>query len=190
MELSDRLFWLLVGIAIGGVLGYIVRSLQEIKKELHDVDEIVTKNAKNESGVMRFPIISDIILFLVLLLCVYASVSAGNTNNKLANAQERIDDVTSCTQEYLSKTILALNERTEYSTEQARSNVALQRSQSEFLAILLLKPPASDERVSQALADYFDNLNEFVNIAGKTADKAQRNPYPTTEELQSCLATS
>lgn len=186
MDMTEKLMWLAFGAAIGFVLGYIVRSLREIKEELDEVDELVKRHS-DERGSVNFEVLRNALLFLVLVVTVWAAFASQQSSNEVEKNQKSIDKITSCNQEYLDKTIRALNERTEYSTQQARTNVDLQRSQSRFLSLLLLQPPATDERVQEALRVYFDTLNEFVEIASRSAVKTAAYAYPTPEELSSCL---
>lgn len=71
MDLVDRMFFMLIGGCIGFVFGYIVRSLREIKDELH-VDEHLEKK-RNEKGTLKVPSLSSIALFIVVLLTAYAA---------------------------------------------------------------------------------------------------------------------
>jgi len=189
MSLDERLGWLLVGCVIGFVLGYIVRALRDIKEELDEVDGILKKSprSRNDRGFMRFPIISDIALLAVVLLTVWASFSSQHASNQVHEQQKVQTRITSCTNEYLAKTIKALNERTTYSQEQAAANVALQKAQSEFLGALLHVPPYSSEVKQKALQSYFETLNKFVEISGKSDDKVSQNPYPTATEFTDCV---
>ena len=202
MDLFERAIFFIIGAGVGFILGFIVARLREIKEELDEVDECVKhchldhdhiptgkRNARvrDDRGFMRIPLLAEAMLLLVLGITVYAAFASQRASNQVEASQERIATVTQCNQVFLNETIEALNARTEFSTEQARSNVELQRSQSKFLAILLLVPPASEERQADALAEYFDNLTEFVALSTRTANTADNNPYPTVEELNSCL---
>lgn len=186
MGLDDRLGWLLLGCIIGFALGYIVRYLQEIKEELDEVDRVVKKN-HNEDGFVRNPIVMDIALLFVVVLTVYAAFSSQQASNDVQASQDRIARITFCNQQYLSKTIQALNERTTYTQDQARANVDLQRAQGRFIGILLKNPPVADREVKDALTNYFTALTTFVTVNSKADAKVDTYPYPTNDELQNCL---
>jgi hypothetical protein len=206
VEFSDRVGWILLGM----VLGYVIRLLQEMKKEVHEVDEIVKRLEKrprdrkrDERGFMANRYAADIAMILVFLMCLYATFSTGATNNKLEDAvadiksgqkedkqqRQRLARITVCTQDYLSQTIEALNERTEFTQAQADANVQLQKAQSEFLRIVLIRPPVSDEEADEALALYVSKLEAFVDVAGKSRDSVAGSEYPTPEQLNTCLNT-
>lgn len=216
VEFSDRLGWILLGMA----LGYIIRLLQDMKREVHEVDEIVTRRerkkaskqrrARDEGGFMSNRYAADIAMVLVFVMCLYATFSTGSTNNKLeeavkdlsaqqanlkANAkadeqtQLRLARITVCTQDYLSRTIEALNQRTEFTQAQADANVKLQKAQSEFLRVVITQPPLSEAEQEAALELYVSRLQAFVEVAGKNKDSVVGSEYPTPEQLRSCLST-
>lgn len=208
MEFSDRVGWVLLGMA----LGYIIRLLQDMKKEVHEVDVILTarekrklnkQRSRDEGGSFRIPATRHIAVGLAVLLCLYATVSTGITNNKLEDAisdirasqeadvqiQLKLARVTVCTQEYLGKTITALNERTEFTQAQSDANVNLQKAQREFLETYLIRPPASPEVLDAALELYVSRLQAFVEVAQKNRMKVTDNSYPKPEELAVCLST-
>lgn len=218
VEFSDRVGWILLGMA----LGYILRLLQEMKKEVDEVDEILTKRERrkqkkrdfsqrprNEEGSLRVHG-RTIAIAVAILLCLYATFSTGATNNKLENTvsqlkiqadaieagqeadkqtQLRLARITVCTQDYLSKTIEALNQRTEFSQAQADANVSLQKAQSAFLRVVLTRPPVSQAEVESALQLYVSNLQAFVEVASKNRNNTKSTAYPTREQLVTCLST-
>lgn len=199
MEWGDRLVFLL----IGAILGYIVRMLQDIKTEVHEVDQLVKKNGpkRNEDGFARFPIVLDVLIFVLAAMTVWSftkgeqatddanqaleQVQAQNAQLKAQNA--RIEKVASCNLEFTAKTIKALNERTTFTTEQAASNVRVLEAQLEFLRVVLFIPPVSDALRREALQQYTENVDRFVELAGKTKDKSEQYAYPTNDELLACL---
>lgn len=197
MALSERLAWLVLGMAVGFILGYIVARLREIMEGVDEIDtnvKSITPRVRNEGGFMRIPVVADVLYILALTIVVwgaFASQKASNeveaTQEKLAATQQRIEKITACTQDNLGQTISALNERTTYTGEQATSNVDLQRAQYAFLAILLEDPPPSDARINASLREYLDALGSFVQVNTKAAVKVKNNPYPTTADYESCL---
>lgn len=195
MSLDDRLVYFVLGC----ILGYVLASIRHIKKELHEVDEIVKKNhpqddppklsrRRDESGFMRHPVARDIAIVLTVLLTAFAAFASQKAANDSKNAQDRLDNITTCNKEYLQKTIVALNERTMYTKEQSDANVELQKAQAQFLSIILHEPPFSDQRQTDAFKAYFVSLNDFLTVSEKTSQKVAENPFPTDEELAACLA--
>lgn len=186
MSLDERIGWLLLGCMIGFALGYIVRSLREIKEEIQEVDKTV-KRARNEEGFMRNPIVADVALLLVIVLTVWAAFASQKASNDIQDTQDRIARVTICNQQYLSKTIRALNDRTEKFGFQAQANLELQKAQAAMLSVLTAKPPKAAKEKRKAFEDYFDALNEFVSTSAEYQAEAVATPYPTNEELGTCL---
>lgn len=189
MDFGERLGYLMVGCLIGFILGYIVRSLRDIKEELDEVaDEM--KHNRNEDGIVRNPIVLDIALLLVVVLTVWASFSSQKASNDIQDTQDQLLRVTTCTKTTLTKTVEALNQRTTYTQDQTEANVNLQRAQVEFLQTLFQEPPSTEKQRKDALRHYFDSLTKFVTVAGAARQKAAFYPYPTTDDLNNCLYPS
>lgn len=196
MDWSDRLLWL----AIGCALGYIIRTLQDIKKEVHEVDTIV-KHEKDDAGLARFPVILNILIVSVFLMTVYsvvrvemsyqksdAAVSDLQTQQKENEAQnDRIEAIAKCTLSFTSQTIRALNERTEFTQAAANANSLVLREQAKFLRVVLIIPPVTEEESRAALESYFDRLRRYNRVAELQRQQVAENPYPTNEELATCL---
>jgi hypothetical protein len=200
MGFDDRLSLFLLGCLIGSVVGYIVRLLQEMKAEIHEVDEkfdtINPPHDHDERGFLRYPVFANITLLVVLVLVVWASFASQKASNdveeaqaNLAETQKRVEHVTSCTKETLAQTVLALNERTTYAKAQAISNVELQKAQAKMLRILAHVPPYTDLKRAEAIQEYFAALDRFFVLAEKSAEKAEKNDYPTVASFEACLDT-
>lgn len=189
MGLDDRVWYLLLGCLIGFVLGYITRALRDIKEELEEVEHVITERRKDERGFMRYPIAADVAMILVLMLTVYAAFASQQASNDVKDAQDRIARITSCNRVYLTRALDALNERSTYSTEQAKNNVALQREQLKLLEVLLTQPPPTPEQGREALVNYYDaGVKSYISVNGKALAKFRANPYPTEAELEACLS--
>lgn len=188
MDYQERIGWLLFGMAIGFVAGYIVRALRELKEDVHElkeeldeVDDIVKHQFRGDDGFMSNRLVADIMMIVVLamvLISTLVSIRASRTVE--ANAD--------CSRDIFEKTIVALNERTTYAGAQADSNVELQRDQADFFSLLLKRPPETEARRSEAAQEYLASLEEFVELSEKTSSKIDNYPYPTNEELQACLS--
>lgn len=190
MDFEERLGWMLIGCGIGFILGYLVRTLQAMKGEIDEVDGLVKRklgDRKTDEGLVRYPLILDVALAIVVGLTVWAAFSSQRASNDAETVQKDQAVFVTCNSEYLSKTIRALNERTSYATDQAQANIELQRAQSQFLAIILAQPPVDDDAQRRALQRYFDGLTKYIDINSKVAQKAVSFPYPTNEELRQCL---
>lgn len=215
MDLDDRALYLILGMVLGSALGYVVRMLQEIQKdivvvngEVHDIkeevdeiDSIVKTKRRDEAGFMRVPVVADILVISVLALTVWAAWSTGETNNKLEAAitdisanqkaddlqEVRIQKITSCTLEFTSKTIEALNERTTYTGRSSEANAQVLQAQQDFLEIILRIPPPSDADALAALRTYTDAVAKYNILEDKAKDKRNEFAYPTNEELAACL---
>lgn len=202
MGLDDRLFYMFLGGVIGFVFGYIVRVLREIKGEIEKEEELLKKFTREE-GIMRLPNWrsirkikpKDLALFLVICLTAYAAFASQINSNHIKKGDERdrqvqqaISKVTFCNQRFLSKTIIALNQRTTYSKKQALANIELQKSFLTFLTIITVQPTKSEAEQKKAFDVYLVALNRFVNLSNKSADNLAENPYPTVVEYRLCLS--
>jgi predicted PurR-regulated permease PerM len=181
MDLSERIGWLLLGMAVGFVLGYIVRSLREIRDELNKVDTIINKQKeKDEKGVSSSTVITHIMLVVVLALSVWASFETQQTSNQVQNS-------TGCNVQFLRKTIRALNERTTYVESHRSANIELQKAQAVYLNTVLQKPPPPRSVLVNSLETYFAALRKFVRVSQRTTRNAQEFPFPTSQRLTNCL---
>lgn len=170
MNLTERLEWILIGC----VIGYFVHSLQGLVEKRHEATG--RQRARNEDGFMRHPFVADIAMICALAITVFAAFSAQQNNNKLEN-------VSSCNKEFLTKQISASTTRTDYLKTQLDSNVELQKDQSSFLRTIL-DPNATDGEEIKATREYLGALDHFLNIA---AQSNTLQPYPSVEDLQKCL---
>ena len=182
MGLDERLFYLLLGVAIGFIIGYITRMIQKIEKEV----SIIKKN-REEGGFMRKPILADAAILLTVLLTVFAAFQSNQASREVVENSERDQHVVSCIVTSSTKLLNAVNERTSNSAAQGAANIALQEAQSAFIANALQEPPLEPDRVEEALTIYFAAISDFVEIQSDTLDTQSDNPYPTDDELQACI---
>jgi hypothetical protein len=202
MDLSDRITWFVIGSFVGLVVGYVVRLLQEIKEDLDGMDECVKhcrenhehmrkpvrgRRPKNEAGAAIPAVVGQIALALVVALTVWAAFASQKASNDVQDTQARIGRITTCNQVYLTKTVEALNERTQSSQDRADANVELQKAQAAYLSIFLRPKPADVQESTAALKKYFDALTEFLKTSGQATADVKENPYPTAQELMSCI---
>jgi len=191
---DDRLQYLIIGMIIGFVLGYLVRLTRDIKEELDEVDEIVKKEFGNsphdrdQGGFMRVPWAANIAVLLVVVLTSYASFVSQKASNTVKATQESQSLTIYCTEKVLDEAITVLNERTVYSGAQSGANIDLQKSFAKFFNLILHQPPYSEKRRLQAALDYQESLNTFLVLTKKQRDKAENNPFPAVKELDRCLA--
>ncbi len=193
MGLDDRLTWLLIGCIIGAVLGYttrflqdLSRSLQEIKEELDEVDEIVRRQG-GERGSLTPDLALKIAVPVVVILTAVAAFQSQIALNRAHDVQTLNSAQSDCTTSLLAQTFKALNIRTQYTSSQTEENVELQTAQAAMIGVLLHKPPYTEERRTQAAQDYFSSLNEFLHVSGTTKKTLDDFPYPTAQDLDRCV---
>jgi hypothetical protein len=203
MGLDERVAYWLLGVLVGFILGRLTKTLRTIDQK---VDEVIELEKHDEKGSMRLPkwveikaLIARIntralALLLVVVLTAYASIQSQMTSNDVRagveqdrKTQERISRITTCNSQFLGRTILALNERTQFSTDQAKANIALQQEQLRFLTLALTVPPPDPDDGRRAVDQYLDKLNRYVELASKTAGKQALNEYPTLDDFTNCV---
>lgn len=188
MDLLERAVYLAIGGGIGFILGYIVRALHTIEEEVHDVKDIaVHQQKRDERGAVSMSTVGAVALALVVLMTAAAAWNSGVSASRSQDALDQQKRTSTCTRSILSDLVVAVNERTTYAGEQLRTNIDLQRAQSEFLGTILADPPASETARAAALRNYFNELTDFVQVNGKAASKAEENPYPKIAEYEACL---
>jgi hypothetical protein len=92
-----------------------------------------------------------------------------------------------CTTQVLFDVVAAVNSRTTYTTDQTNSNIELIKAQLEFLTRFSDEPPPTDEEAIQVYNQYVAAVTAFLTLAEKTRDQQIQNPYPTVEDLTTCL---
>lgn len=133
-----------------------------------------------DGGFMNNRLVADILMILVVLVVAYSAFMSQYAVNQARKTQD-------CSVQYLSKTIKALNERTQFAKDQAKSNADLQQAQKDFLTFILRQPPYPEAERSAAAQNYLTKLNLFVEISNKTVYAAEKNPYPTNRDFRICL---
>lgn len=189
MDFDERLGWMLLGCGIGFILGYIVRSLRDLKGELDEVDGLVKRKLgdRNEDGFMHVRYVRDLAVLIVVILTVWAAFASQKASNDVKAQQDRIDQITVCNSEYLARTIRTLNLRTDAVQSRADANLELQKAQAKFFTLLLKIPPLPEPDRREAAENYVKALNDFVEISDQTKEQGESSPYPTNAELQDCL---
>lgn len=205
MAFDDRLQFLLLGVAIGFVLGYTFRLLQNIlekldkteikvdrvKEELDEVDEIVkgklVTRDRGEGGFMSSRVRANIAMGVVVGLTLWASIVSQRASHNAIESQEKYDKVVSCLTFTLNNVLLNLNERSTYSEDMATANIDLQRAQDAFFAALLHEPPYTEDRRSRAARAYADALQAFLIVAQKNKAKLKNYEIPTIKDFSACL---
>lgn len=133
----------------------------------------------------RFNVIAWVLLLSIVAWSVFQTAK---TNSQLADAQEAMQRSSNCTQQFLGATVLALNERTTYSTQQAEANVALQEAQVEFLSLLSTDRGNDPATFNEALGKYLEAQRTYSEVVALNAGQVRQYPYPTVEEYRTCLS--
>lgn len=202
VTLDERVTYLLIGIAIGFMLGYFTAYLKKIRKSVEHVEQIVMKDHKEE-GSVRLPSYHlppsllefkrkhfrwrSVALFLVVAMTVWAAIASQVASNESKRNAESISKVTFCNQQIISKLVVALNERVESGRAQTNANVNLQKGFLDFLRVLQFDPPKPEAERREAFDGYVKKLDNFVEKADESKAKGDQFPYPTFNELSECL---
>lgn len=132
-------------------------------------------------------ITNGVALGVVVLLTAYAAfTSQGASNRVVALSEQRVSE-DACISSVLFSTVQALNQRTQFTTAQSIANADLQRSQADFIHVIL-DPAHTDAQASEALGHYADALHKFIRLVQKNTDKAAAFPYPEPQDFSTCLA--
>lgn len=194
-----RLGYLLIGCAIGFVLGYVVRSIRELKDKVEEVDKHVlgedapenppegSLNNSYRRGFWRNDIATGVALFLVVALTAYAAFLSQKSSNAVERTQDRQEQTIKCTQQYLAVTINALNVRTTSSAEQAKANVELQKAFNVVVLASLHVPPYTKAQARVIVQHYADALQKFLTTSSTQSSNTTKFPYPTPTDLIKCI---
>lgn len=196
MAFDDRLQHILLGLAIGFVLGYLTRLAQnildgvkDVKEELDEVDEIVKRinHDTNEDGFMTTRWGVNIAAILVVGLAFYASFVSQKASHETEAVTQRVETVSFCNLKVTTLALNALNERSTYSKQQVKANIRLQTDFSTFFNLILHQPPYSSEKQRKAAETYQKSLERFLIVSKKSKDKVVNNPFPIAEDLRKCI---
>lgn len=88
MSVSERIIFLAIGGAIGFILGYMVRALSCIQQDTSELKEVMKRD--KDAGLVRYPILLDVCLFIVVALTVYAAFQSQRASNRSDNAVDQV----------------------------------------------------------------------------------------------------
>lgn len=93
-DLIDRALFLIIGLGIGFIFGFMTRSQIRIEKGIHHVERLVEKpRAKDEGGFMYVNrIVTDALYLLLLAVTLFGVIRAETALNKVEKAQQAIKD--------------------------------------------------------------------------------------------------
>jgi hypothetical protein len=177
MDLWDRFLWLAIGCFIGFVLGYIVRSLQEIKARVEHVEETVTENEpkkskwdRNDDGLLRHPLLLDLVLLIVVGMTVFASFATAKVNNEL-------QEVLACNTEFNNEQAVALRSRDRAVSNGIQSEIELWRRYERLYKKAKEYPeriPALQEKLNRAIIQHRKAL-QTIQVSRELYDYANPN---------------
>jgi hypothetical protein len=178
MDLAERAIFLIIGGGVGFILGYITARLREIKEgvdNVRDMEKEILDRDKGERGSMRVPRWSEIGLFAVLCLTVWAAFQAGATNANL-------DNTVTCVVEYNEDQGLALEGRDQANMDGTQSEIDLWNSYEKLYKIVTSDPSKTKQVQEELNADIIKHRDELLDIQ-KTREA---NPYPDPAFVTTC----
>jgi hypothetical protein len=174
MDLLERAIFILIGGGIGFVLGYITAQLRKIEEDVTEVLDI-EHNKKSESGKMRRPSMTQLGLFLVVLLTVYASFQA-------AWANEELDRTVTCVVVYNEDQGNALDGRDKAVKDGVQSEIDLWLSYEKLYKLATSDPSKTQQVQEQLNKDIIEHRKELQEVQ-KTRNA---NPYPDPNFITTC----
>jgi len=160
-------------------------------------DEMLKLARKEDRRQARQTLINRIALFIVVAATLYAAVVsqiAANKSNEnsqdIKDAQGIRDRESSCTSQILFSAIGALNDRSQFTVDQATANISLQKAQAALLLPSIRGHVSTPAEGQEALKRYFQALTECLSAATKSQTAAINSPYPTPQQYAACLKTA
>lgn len=155
MDYGERMTYILLGCFIGFVLGYVVRSLREIKEEVDEIVEIKregrpaepTPKNPNDRGSFSWEKASRLSLFVVVAVTVWAAFVSQKASNDVQENYEQ-DQVARCQSGVDSREVQRQTVEAIYTL----ATGSLQRDAD--------SPPLTDIELRQYNA-YIDRVNAF-----------------------------
>lgn len=181
MALSERFGWMLLGMAIGFVLGLIVARLRAIEEKVDTVDEHV-KKPRDEWGFMRIPVVADVLYILALLVVLWGAYAAHQASNEVEDTQGELKHTVGCIEQYNTRQGEALSGRDASVKAGTRSEIELWTKYAKLYAQAKSDPtkiPQLQEALNRAILSHRQALIE-------TQDTRDDHPYPPPNVLQDC----
>lgn len=179
MDLLERTILILIGVGIGFVLGYItsqLRKIEEVTTEVLDIEQ----HKKDEQGSITWrPKVSQLALFAVVLLTVWAAFQAGSTNANL-------DRTVNCVVDYNKKQGVALEGRDGAVKDGTQSEIELWNSYEKLYEVATKDPSKTEQVQEQLRDDILEHRDELVEIQKTRAS----NPYPDPNFITICKEQS
>lgn len=143
----------------------------------------------------------DIIAWTLLLgVVVFSVVRTQETNNNLADLTAQMARSSQCTEDFLARTVSVANDRTELNPELNKASADRVRAEGRLFGFLVQVNGSlkNGEDPSQAaiahyrklVQAYFDAIQDYLVVLGRSDISQQNNPFPTSEEYNSCLRNS
>lgn len=143
----------------------------------------------------------NVALLVVVLLTAFAAFQSQRAANKSNDTSDTVSDQQTalgslqaemkknldCTTGILFNAINALNERTTFSSGQADANIALVQAQFDLIT-KGQNPNLTEEEQNALFQTYVDQVEQFLTVAEQVKGQQQQFPYPTVEDLTTCLA--
>lgn len=184
--MPDTLVEIALGLAIGLPAGWILRGMRYARRAAHDahearrkVDEMI---ARDDDGRVTFQTIA---LAVVVALAFVATVVSGYAARQSADATDRTRSIASCSQHILEQTVLALNQRTAFSDEQADARRDVLATQA-ALVDAMLDRDASDALKTRLARAYQDAVKTQLRLDDRNDQRRAQYPYPTPSQIRGC----
>lgn len=175
MELSERFGWLVFGMAIGFVLGFIVAQLRSIEKKVETVDEHFKQSKEDERGFMRIPLVADVLYFLVLVIVVWSAIASQKTSNEVEVTQD-------CIKLYNERQAAVLKGRDEAIQAGTQSEIDLWVKYERLYKIAKEDPkkiPALQDALYKAIIKHRESLEELQSVR-------ETFEYPPSDVIENC----
>jgi hypothetical protein len=136
------------------------------------------------------------VIIAVVILSFYQTTQ---TNQKLADAQEKYIASQSCTEDAFARLAEALNQRTAPTAELNAANKTRAMSEGELFGFITnvishqtdpnqQASPKQIERYGKLIGNYFTAIQNYL-VALNHSDQVQKsNPIPTRAQYRACLA--
>lgn len=185
--MADNLLWAVVGAGIGFAAGWSLRTMRYARRAAADARHIRREvddmtHHDDDTGRTTWQTIA---LGVVVLLAAVSTVLAGVAARESNQANDRVTQIATCTQDILERTILAINERTAFSDEQANARRSVLVTQRRLVSALL-DPEAPDDKQVRLAREYRQAVSAQLRYDDRNDERRADYPYPTPEQIREC----
>jgi hypothetical protein len=137
---------------------------------------------------------------LILLIIAFSVIRTQQVNGHLTKLTERMAIQQQCTEQFLSGTVEALNERTTVNPDLNKADKNRIHAEAKLFGFVSVQTarsiknpdqptqPEIAQRYQELIEGYFNSIQEYLFVLERTDSTQKQNPIPTADDYHTCLS--